>query len=92
MPFDKGKEKTGGREKGVENKTTQEARELFTKALEGQVHYIEESFALVREKDPAKYLELFAKYAQYFVPKQLDVNLGGKIIKVIPPGKKQESE
>jgi hypothetical protein len=83
----KGK-KTGGREKATPNKLTQTARELFVSTLEGQVPNIMGAFEHVRNEDPAKFLELYAKYAQYFVPKQMDINLGGKVITVIAPNKK----
>lgn len=90
--FDKGKSgNPDGRAKGTPNKLTQTARELFVSILEGQVGNIEQAFTDVligtdtTRPDPAKYLELYAKYAQYFVPKKLDVEMNGKIINVIPP-------
>lgn len=83
MPFKEGQDKIAGREKGTPNKITQDAREIFKLTLEGQVSHLPAAFDYVRETDPAKYLELIAKYAQYFVPKMVDVNLGGKVINVI---------
>ena len=80
MAFKKG-ENTN--RKDIPNKITQDAREVFKLTLEGQVPHLTEAFEQVRETDPAKYLELIAKYAQYFVPKMVDVNLGGKVINVI---------
>ena len=65
--FAKGNE---GKPKGAANKLSQEARELFLTTLEGQVDAIGEAFDKVRQDDPAKFLDLFAKYAQYFVPKK----------------------
>jgi len=65
--FEKGNE---GKPKGATNKVTQEARELFLQTLESQVPNIMQAFEDVREKNPAQYLDLFAKYAQYFVPKK----------------------
>ncbi|CAB4126943.1 hypothetical protein UFOVP87_28 [uncultured Caudovirales phage] len=99
MAFKKGDKKpeTSGRSKEVPNKLTQTARELFVSTLENQVGNIEQAFTdvlhgrededgkLITKPDPAKYLELYAKYAQYFVPKKLDVEMNGKIITVIPP-------
>lgn len=71
MAFEKGKSgNSKGRPKGAENKLIKEARELFIETLEGQVPFIEEAFREVKEKNPSKYLELFAKYAQYFVPRK----------------------
>ena len=79
MPFKKGIEKTGGRAKGTENKLSKEAREVFIKTLEGQVPNIEEAFAKVLKESPGKYLELFAKYAQYFVPKKTETEVKGEL-------------
>ena len=77
------KKGNSGKPKGAEHKTSKEARELFVKTLEGQVENIEEAFDMVRASSPGRYLELFAKYAQYFMPKQLDITSGGqKITKI----------
>ena len=92
----KGTPKDGGRIKGTENKLTKSARELFVATLEGQVGNIEGAFqdvlngTLETKGDPAKYLELFAKYAQYFVPKKIDLTTDGDkieapIIQILPP-------
>jgi hypothetical protein len=59
-----------GKPKGATNKLTQEARGLFNQTLESQVPFIQQAFADVRKESPEKFLELFAKYAQYFVPKK----------------------
>lgn len=88
-----------GRPKGAENKVTTEARELFVAILEKQVDNIEYAFDAVlngtdtTRPDPAKYLELYAKYAQYFVPKKVDLTSGNKeiqapVIQVLPPSDK----
>lgn len=73
----------GGKEKGTPNKVTTEARELFTKTLAGQVEHIADSFDKVRVSNPEKYLDLFAKYAQYFVPKYVDVASNGEQVKQV---------
>lgn len=75
MPFEKGHKKKGGRKKGSENKLTQEAREMFIKTLEGQVPNIEKAFADVLKSNPRAFLDLFAKYAQYFVPKKTESDI-----------------
>jgi hypothetical protein len=59
-----------GKPKGAENKIKQEARQLFLDTLEGEVPNIKEAFEFVRRENPEKYLDLFAKYAQYFVAKK----------------------
>ena len=95
--FDKGKSgNPNGKPKGTENKLTKSARELFVATLEGQVGNIEGAFqdvlngTLETKGDPAKYLELFAKYAQYFVPKKIDLSaeireIQPPIIQMLPP-------
>ena len=72
MGFEKGNNAGKGRPKGAENKLTKEAREVFIETLEGQVPNIQKAFADVLAKSPEKYLDLFAKYAQYFVPKKTE--------------------
>jgi len=72
MPFEKGHKKATGRPKGAENKITQSAREVFLETLEGQSEHIAEAFEKVRKENPKAYLDLFAKYAQYFVPKKTE--------------------
>ena len=74
-PFEKG---NAGKPKGAVNKVTQEARELFLQTLEAQVPNIMQAFEDVREKNPVQYLDLFAKYAQYFVPKKTSLEGGEK--------------
>lgn len=81
MPFEEGHNKSKGRPEGAENKITKEARILFKETLEGQVSNIGEAFDEVFKKDKARYLEIFCKYAQYFVPKQLDLTTKGEEIK-----------
>lgn len=76
MPkFEKG---NSGKPKGATNKVTNEARELFVKTLEAQVPDITEAFQKVKEKNPALFLDLFQKYAQYFVPKKTSLEGGDK--------------
>ncbi len=73
MAFKKGESgNPKGREKGVENKVTKEARDIFLETLEGQAPHIAAAFEEVRRDNPRAYLDLFAKYAQYFVPKKTE--------------------
>jgi hypothetical protein len=75
-----GKEKTQfkegnpGRPKGVENKTTKQAREIFLSIMEGQQSHIEDCLDKVRVKDPAKYLEVLSKFYPYFIPKKIELD------------------
>ncbi len=79
-----------GKPPGAVTKITQEARELFVSILEGEVDYIKDAFQHVRESDPAKYLELYAKYAQYFVPKKVEATVKDERIEVIVPGEEKQ--
>lgn len=86
MPFKKGQSgNPNGRKKGAENKITKEARELFIDTLEGLTPEVEEAFRTVLKESPARFLDLFAKYAQYFVPKKTenDTKLHGEIVQNI---------
>jgi hypothetical protein len=80
MPFKKGESgnKTG-RPKGAENKLTKAARDVFIETLEGQVDNIQDAFDKVLKDSPARYLDLFAKYAQYFVPKKTETDIKGEL-------------
>ncbi len=73
----------GFKPKGVTHALTLEARELFIMTLEAQVPNVHQAFADVLEKDPAKYLDLFAKYAQYFIPKKIESDVNFNIEKPI---------
>jgi hypothetical protein len=77
--FEKG---NAGKPKGATNKVTQEARELFIKTLESQVPDIMDAFKQVKEKNPALFLDLFQKYAQYFVPKKTSLEGGEKPVDI----------
>ena len=87
MPFEKGHKKATGRGKGVQNAVTQTARELFVQTLQGQVPNIAKAFEDVRKDDPAMYLNLLSKYAQYFVPKMVDITSGGDKMNFMPISK-----
>lgn len=73
MGFVKGHKKAGGKVKGYTDENKKKATELFVLTLEGEVEHISSAFAEVRMNDKAKYLELFAKYAQYFIPRKTEV-------------------
>jgi len=79
MPFEKGHKLGKGRPKGKENKLTKEAREMFIETLEGLTPEVEEAFKKVLAESPARFLDLFAKYAQYFVPKKTEADIKSNI-------------
>jgi hypothetical protein len=68
------KEGNPGKPKGAENKTTKAAREIFLSIMEGEQAHIQICLTTVREKDPAKYLELLSKFYPYFIPKKIEVD------------------
>tara|TARA_R110000868_G_scaffold35798_1_gene127853 strand:- start:22250 stop:22588 length:339 start_codon:yes stop_codon:yes gene_type:complete len=70
MPFEKGNE---GRPKGSVNKITQEARSLFLQTIESQMPHLDDAFEAVRLENPAEYLKIVEKYAQYFIAKKVDI-------------------
>jgi len=77
--FEKGHTKKGGREKGVENKITQDARARFMDIMEGEVDHVKDSLSEVRKEDKATYLKLLAQLFPYFLPKMTEVNVKGSI-------------
>ena len=73
MPKVDYKPEGSGRAKGTPNKLTAKARELFHATIEGQMEHIAGAFEQVRQTNPAEYLKILEKYAQYVVPKKVDV-------------------
>jgi hypothetical protein len=69
-----------GRPKGVPNKTTKEARELFISIMNGEIDNIQDALRKVRDDSPTKYLDALSKLFQYTMPKQVDVSSGGEPI------------
>jgi hypothetical protein len=62
-----------GKPKGVNNRITQEARSLFLQTIEDQMPHIAPAFEAVRMENPAEYLKILEKYAQYFIAKKVDI-------------------
>jgi len=67
-----------GRPAGVPNKTTKAAKELLEQVLLGQVENIEKALELIKDKDPAKYLDACSKLFTYVLPKKTDITSGDK--------------
>lgn len=57
------------RTKGSQNKINAEARELFVSNLASQTANVQTAFNELYECDKLKYLEVFQKYASFFLPK-----------------------
>ena len=59
----------GGRKKGVPNKSTKELREALTSILTVNLDEIDAKLTEVANDNPAKYIELLLKIAEYALPK-----------------------
>jgi len=77
MAFKKGKPKTGGREKGISNRTTKEAREILDKILFAEIDNVSSALEEIRSKNKMAYLETFSKLLAYSLPKKTDVTSAG---------------
>ena len=64
-----------GRPKGVQNRTTQEAKKLFNSIVNDQIDNIKDSFDKIRNESPYRYLIVLAKYLNYVYPKGLELNI-----------------
>jgi len=62
MPFEKGRQKTGGRLPGVKNKSTQEIRDAIQKVLADKVDSLAEDLELMSEFKQWTILNAVAKY------------------------------
>lgn len=85
MPFEKGREKTGGRTAGAANKATNEARQAIAMFVDNNASKLESWLATVAEGDPehdikpnpAKAFELFQSVVEYHIPKLARTELAG---------------
>lgn len=77
MPFKKGKSKTGGREQGVQNKSTVTIKNAFALIVEENIEQLKEDLAMMKPTDRAR---LIVEMAEYIIPKQsrvqAEVDLG----------------
>lgn len=72
MPFQKGREKSGGRKKGVGNRVAREMKSAIIEALDGQLDKISEKLDEIT--DPVKWIEAISKILPYVIPKQREVH------------------
>jgi hypothetical protein len=77
-----------GRKRGVPNKVTGVARELFAQFLDANAPKVQRLFDRVARKDPAKALELLTRFAEYAIPKlaRTEVKNDGLSLLPMPPG------
>lgn len=64
--------KTGGRTKGVANKTTAETKEIIQKIVSNELDNIE---TLLKQLEPKERIDAVIKMLPYIVPKQQEVEL-----------------
>lgn len=76
MPFQKGQSgNPKGRRKGVKDKVSTKARELFVTVMEGEMQNIQDSLAILREESDEKYLKALSSLMPYFMPKQTETEV-----------------
>ena len=78
MPFEAGKEKTGGRVKGSSNKSTTKVREAYTKLLEDNLDQLTNDF---KELDAKDRIKLFLDMSKYIIPtlKATELDVGDNL-------------
>jgi hypothetical protein len=84
MAFSKGKAKTGGRKPGVANKLTTTVKEKVLDVFNELQHDKEANLLTWAKSEPTE----FYKIASKLIPTEVSAKVEGKIITVIPPGKK----
>jgi hypothetical protein len=77
MPFEKGNRKSGGRRKGVQNKTTEEAKTIINRIVDKSLVWAEEDIEKIRKKDPIRGFELAMKLMEYAYPKLKAIDIKG---------------
>ena len=65
--FEKGRKKTGGRQKGTQNKLTTDLRKLLQEQLTDHINHIGETIAAIDK--PADKAAALATWTQYLIPK-----------------------
>ena len=82
MPFKKGASgNPSGRGKGVGNKTTEKAKELFITIMSGNVKKFKLALDYLYKKDKIKWLDVVNKFFPYYLPRQTDITSDGESIK-----------
>ena len=81
MPFKKGQSKSGGREKGTRNQSTEKAKALFMDIMAGNVNKFKTALDYLYKQDKIKWLDIVNKFFPYYLPRQTDITSGGESIK-----------
>jgi hypothetical protein len=61
--------KTGGRQKGSENKISKDTKEAFKQLVESNLDNMTNWVSTIAETDPNKAMQLMLQMAEYFIPK-----------------------
>jgi hypothetical protein len=72
MPFEIGREKTGGRKAGTLNRRTSEMRDVFKQAMDAEIQGLPE---LLKQLEPEKRLDLVIKLLPYVMPRVNPVSM-----------------
>lgn len=75
MGFQSGRSKTGGRQSGTPNKTTQELRGFLNDFLEQNRGKLQDCFNKLCDKKPEQAINLYIKMSKLMLPKQKDINM-----------------
>lgn len=67
MSFEKGRQKTGGRKSGSQNKVTIDIKSRITQLVEDQFEMIQEDLEAL---DPKDRVTAYLKFLEYILPKQ----------------------
>jgi len=77
----KGQSKSGGRQKGIQNKSTEKAKALFVDIMSGNVKKFRTALDYLYKKDKIKWLDVVNKFFPYYLPRQTDITSDGESIK-----------
>lgn len=77
-----------GRTKGTPNKVDVQAKHLILSAIDNQVVHFDVTMERIREENPVDWAKIIVKMMDFVLPKQMNINMEGRIINVIPPQKR----
>ena len=77
----KGQSKSGGRQKGTQNQSTEKAKSLFVDIMSGNVKKFKIALDYLYKQDKIKWLDVVNKFFPYYLPRQTDIISGGESIK-----------
>ena len=69
MPFKKGRNKTGGRKKGVQNHATKDIREAYQILIEKNIPKLEKWVDSISKKSPERAIYILYNLSEYVIPK-----------------------